>query len=807
MAALTAFDFLLTGIALFCSSLVSLERKHAESLLNVSRTLSGVAVLIGVLRLGEYFLSWRLDLDHFPFRASSAHMSPATAFDFVVLGCALILAQHSRMFRAFQILTIIALLVAWLGFSRYLYGGQPLFAYAQMAVHTSLLFFLLSIGTVSLRTDQGLMLLLVNDSQGGVICRRLLAPALVVPVIIGWLRLQGQRAGWYGTEAGLSLFTISNVIVFGGLVWATAAVLHRTDEERRRAEQKILAQLARLDLLRQITHATGEHQDLPSIFQVMIRSLEDNLPVDFGCVCLYDPEEKVLSIANIGIRNLFPEILGQELIRVNQNGFSRCQAGQLVYEPDIGEVSAPFLRKLSEAGLCSLVISPLMVDGKLFGALVVARQKSRAFSSGDCEFLKQLCEHASLTVQQTQLYVSLRQAYDDLRSSQQILMQQERLRAFGQMSAGIAHDISNAVFPAGLSIESLLQTEKGLSRHAIKSLETVLQSIRDITQTLTRMKDLYRQREPDLKLMPVQLNDLILQTIDLTSARWKAIPQQKGMVVKVLTDLSDGLPMITAVESEIREALINLIFNAVDAMPGGGTIVLKTGILESPWSQNGTPADQVYVEVIDSGMGMDEETLRRCTEPFFTTKGEQGTGLGLAMVYGVAKRHSADVEIESEKGKGTTIRLAFSALPIAPAMSPQEEPAVPASPRRILVIDDDPLLLQALQEVLKLDGHYVVAASGGKNGIDTFLSARESQEPFEIVITDLGMPDVDGNKVAAAIKEQSPEVSVILLSGWGNRLESGNDLPPYIDISLSKPSRVGDLRSAIAQCTKLHKAA
>lgn len=812
MAPLTAFNFLITGIVLSCTSLATAparsKDKHRTSSRNFARVLSAATASISLLQLADYFLGWHLRLDRFPLGPTSARMSPAVSFDFALLGCSLLLAQHPRMTRILQPLTLIAFLVAWLGFSRYLFGGQPIFFYAHMALHTSILFFLLSVGTMSLRTDYGLTLLLVSDSQGGIISRRLLAPALLVPIILGWFRLQGQRAGWYGTEAGVSLFAISTVIVFGGLVWGTAAMLHRIDNQRRRAEQKILRQLARLDLLRQITHATDEHQDLPSIFQVVIRSLEDNLPVDFGCMCTYDPEEKALFVVNIGIRNSSPELLGQELIRVDQNGFSLCQSGQLVYEPDISEASAPFLRNLSATGLRSLVISPLIVDGKLFGALVVARQKPYAFSSSNCEFLKQLTEHVSLTVRQAQLYDSLRRAYDDLRSSQQILMQQERLRAFGQMSAGIAHDISNSIFPIGLSVESLLQMESNLSQHAMRVLKTIRQSIEDVAQTLVRMRDLYRQREPDLQLVPVQLNDLLHQTIDLTQARWKAMPQQKGTVIHVSADLVNDLPMVMAIESEIREVLINLIFNSVDAMPSGGSIILKTGIVENLRGQSSAqPEEQIYVEVIDSGTGMDEETLGRCMEPFFTTKGEQGTGLGLAMVYGVAKRHGADLEIESSKGKGTKIRLVFSGAAIVTAVPPRVESLLPPSPKRILVVDDDPLLLRTLQEILTLEGHDVVGANGGQNGIDEFFAAQQSKKPFEIVVTDLGMPDIDGNKVAAAVKERSPDVPIILLSGWGNRLESGDDLPPYIDIALSKPCKVGDLRSAIAQCMKLNQAA
>src|SRR5262249_34326445 len=156
---------------------------------------------------------------------------------------------------------------------------------------------------------------------------------------------------------------------------------------------------------------------------------------------------------------------------------------------------------------------------------------------------------------------------------------------------------------------------------------------------------------------------------------------------------------------------------------------------------------------------------RRCLEPFFTTKGERGTGLGLAMVYGMSQRHNAEIQIDSAPGKGTSVRLPFPESAIAVAA---RAPAitVPGQPLRTLIIDDDPLLIGALMETLETDGHFVTPAAGGQEGIDTF-SAAPKGEPFDVVITDLGMPYVDGRKVSASIKALSPETPVILFTGWG----------------------------------------
>jgi CheY-like chemotaxis protein/anti-sigma regulatory factor (Ser/Thr protein kinase) len=272
------------------------------------------------------------------------------------------------------------------------------------------------------------------------------------------------------------------------------------------------------------------------------------------------------------------------------------------------------------------------------------------------------------------------------------------------------------------------------------------------------------------------------------------MPLQRGIVIELRAELGQNLPPVAGIESEIREALINLVFNAVDAMLEGGKLSIRTTATENsekPW--------QVDVEVVDSGVGMDEETRRRCLEPFFTTKGERGTGLGLAMVYGVMRRHNADIEIESTIGQGTTVRLRF---PVPASNTAEAHPAAPEAmpPRlRILSVDDDPLLIKSLRDALEADGHAVVTANGGQEGIDAFRAAQERDERFAVVITDLGMPYVDGRKVASAIKNDSPSTPVILLTGWGQRLVAEGDVPPHVDRVLNKPPKLRELRAALAE--------
>jgi CheY-like chemotaxis protein/anti-sigma regulatory factor (Ser/Thr protein kinase) len=319
------------------------------------------------------------------------------------------------------------------------------------------------------------------------------------------------------------------------------------------------------------------------------------------------------------------------------------------------------------------------------------------------------------------------------------------------------------------------------------------------------MREFYRPREPELSLARINLNQLIVQVIELTRAKWRDVPQQHGAVIALRTELMSPLPEVMGAENEIRDALTNLIFNAVDAMPDGGTLTLRTHVLQdsSPDLDN----TRVALEVSDTGLGMDEQTRRQCLEPFFTTKGERGTGMGLAMVYGMTQRHRAELQIDSSPGVGTTMRCIFAGASNAATVLQPHRSMQPLPSLRILLVDDDPMIIRALSEILRRDGHQVMTADGGQAGIDAFAAAHVTATApldtegagFDLVITDLGMPHVDGRKVAAAIKARAPTVPIIMLTGWGQRLLDNGTAPPYVDRILSKPPKLEELRRTLAE--------
>jgi signal transduction histidine kinase/ActR/RegA family two-component response regulator/ABC-type uncharacterized transport system substrate-binding protein len=586
-------------------------------------------------------------------------------------------------------------------------------------------------------------------------------------------------------------YFVGSILVIAFQLMLIAGLLLQA-ARRRRAEARLHTNIELLNLLDQLTRGTGARQDLRSVLQIVLRGLEDHLPLDFCCVYRYDKATDCFVLSQAGVKGqlLALELSMPEHCRIpsDENGLATCLRGELIYEADTALAAAPIARRFALAGLRSLVAAPLALKEEVLGVLFGARGEPSAFSSAECEFLRQLSEHVALSIRQADLYAALQQAYDDLRKTYQAAMQQERLTALGQIASGIAHDINNAISPATVYIELLLENQSLLPEQARAHLSTIQHAIEDVADTVDRMREFYRKREPDPRATPVNINQTVQEALGLTRSVWTRTPE--GATVTVSADLASDNPMVVGVTSDIRGALVNLILNAADAMPGGGRLTIRT------YSN-----DRVRVEVSDTGVGMDEETRRRCLEPFFTTKGERGTGLGLATVYGMIQRHEGGIEIQSEPDKGTTVRLSFPTPDPAVAAGPVPQAQPSLQRLRILIIDDNPLLLRSLREVLEAESHVVTVADAGEVGIQLFATAQRDGIPFDVVITDLGLPGFDGHQVIGRIKERSPTTPVILLTGWGQRLAGDDTTPQHFDRVLAKPPKLADLRAALADLT------
>jgi CheY-like chemotaxis protein len=401
----------------------------------------------------------------------------------------------------------------------------------------------------------------------------------------------------------------------------------------------------------------------------------------------------------------------------------------------------------------------------------------------------ELASRAAAEAAVTAVNERLTQALADLEAAQQRIVQQERLRALGEMASGIAHDFNNALAPVVGFADLLLETPGALQDEARvrAQLDLIRDGANDAAGVVRRLREFYRPREDGEEFAPVSPGEVVDKAVALTRPRWRDQALASGSTIEAEVR-TDPVPEILGDEAELREALTNLIFNAVDAMPHGGTLGVSV-------RESGTA---VRLEVSDTGTGMSEEVRRKCLEPFFSTKGDQGTGLGLAMVYGTVRRHGGRLEIESRPSEGTRItmilpvpRIERLSVPDPDKAADTEPPPVP--PLRVLLVDDDSTVQSVHAAFLISLGHTVTRASSGAEAIEQLGERR-----FELVITDHAMPGVTGTDVAEVVKRVSPYTPVILLTGFGSLMDPAS-LPVGVDAILAKPTSVAALRQTIAR--------
>jgi signal transduction histidine kinase/CheY-like chemotaxis protein len=380
----------------------------------------------------------------------------------------------------------------------------------------------------------------------------------------------------------------------------------------------------------------------------------------------------------------------------------------------------------------------------------------------------------------------LEKALIELKATQQQVIQQERLSALGQMAAGIAHDFNNTLMPILGFADVLLLNEAMLDDKAEtrRCLEMLRTSAKDAASVVSRLREFYRPADSDEEFPIVDLAKLVEQAVALTEPKWRGLAQARGITVTVETEFT-VYPIVAGDESALREVLTNLLFNAVDAMPQGGRVLLKTSI------EN----ERAVLRVADTGTGMTETVRRRCLEPFFSTKGEHGTGLGLSMVYGIVERHRGQLEIESAVGKGTTFIIRLPLAQEMPATKANGEVAARSnSALNVLVVDDEARSREVLTAYLRTDNHSVATASSGREALEKFRLC-----PFDLVVMDRAMPEMNGEQTARFIKQVNQNIPVILLTGFSGQIGEYGTKPAAVDIVLNKPITLDALRRTISK--------
>ena len=440
----------------------------------------------------------------------------------------------------------------------------------------------------------------------------------------------------------------------------------------------------------------------------------------------------------------------------------------------------PRRTELAAGGNTAVLAVPLRAKGTTIGVLAVADKPGRRFSDDEVALLQAFGDQAALAFENARLYERAQQAYAELTDAQDRLVRGETLRAMGELASGAAHHLNNllAVILGRIQLALGKEPPPDVARHLAMAERATL----DGADVVRRMRG-FGEAKPERDFILVDINRIAAEILELTRPRWGDEAHMRGISIEMRLEAGD-IPSVNGETGPLREVLVNLVLNAIDAMPEGGCITIRT------WRDDGW----VNCSVSDTGVGMTPEVQRRALEPFFTTKGVRSTGLGLSVNYGILQRLGGELAVDSEEGRGTTVSFK---LPVADRRAAVPTPQVATASRalRILVIDDEPEVRTMLAELLADQGHAVIEAASGVEG----LQYVDSQRPIDVVLSDLGMPGMTGWEVARAVKGRRADLPVVLVTGWGENPERSPADRSIADLVIEKPVTSVSLRAALAR--------
>ncbi|MFL6337327.1 MAG: ATP-binding protein [Pyrinomonadaceae bacterium] len=370
--------------------------------------------------------------------------------------------------------------------------------------------------------------------------------------------------------------------------------------------------------------------------------------------------------------------------------------------------------------------------------------------------------------------------------------QMEKLSALGELASGVAHNFNNTL--TGILARAQLMLDAKEMKDVRRGLRIIIQTAEDGAKTVKRIQDFARQRR-DQDFVRIDVDQLMLEVAEITRPRWKDHAEAANVHIKLVRQIGSN-SVIMGDAGELREVLVNMVFNAVDAMPDGGTITLST--------QEG--GDEVVLTVADTGTGMGEEVRSRIFDPFFTTKGKAGMGLGLSVSYGIIRRHEGRVEVESEVGKGTTFRMTFPVVgesdtqrinDTGPLLTARSDGSL-----RILVVDDEDYVRELLADILEREGCKVSLAGEGREALRLFDSAE-----YDAVFTDVGLPGMSGWEVARAVRERDEHVALAVITGWGDTVTPEEQSEAQADWIVPKPFTVERIAGLVGEISARKAAA
>ncbi len=564
---------------------------------------------------------------------------------------------------------------------------------------------------------------------------------------------------------------------------------NRMLEDLRGSTERLEDLVFKLSTLNEVVELAARVPDLNDLLSLVLERTMRTVRAGIGSIMLLDHERKVLRV--VAARGLPEDVIGQAEVRVGEGIAGKVVLlGEPVLVEDI--TTDPRFAKPSEPkyGSGAFMCLPVRVEDRIIGVVNLAKsaaaRPSPAFGPTDLQFLNTLMTHIAYAIDNARLLQEarmsanrLRSAMEDLRTTQTRVAEGETLRAMGRMASGMAHHVNNLL--AVISGRTQLLLVRATQPEVRRPLEIIQRATFDAADVVRRVLG-FASMQPAAEAAAVDLNEIVREVVELARPRWRDEAQMRALVIDVGLEL-DGVPGVAGDAPSLREVVMNLLFNAIDALPKGGTIRIAT------WSADAW----VFCSVADDGVGMDDAVRRQALEPFFTTKGPSGTGLGLSVANSIVQRHRGELSLRPNEPQGTVVTLRLPQASAGPA-APPPAPTPEGPPMRVLVIDDEPLVREALADSLIEDGHSVIQVASGAEGLARLAEGAD----VDVVLTDLGMPEMTGWDVARAVRTRHPGLPIGLITGWAVALQISDEERRGVDFLLAKPYTTEALRAAFA---------
>jgi signal transduction histidine kinase/CheY-like chemotaxis protein/pSer/pThr/pTyr-binding forkhead associated (FHA) protein len=448
--------------------------------------------------------------------------------------------------------------------------------------------------------------------------------------------------------------------------------------------------------------------------------------------------------------------------------------------------------------IMSIMCVPLKYKDKIRGVIYVdSLGLVEGFRKDDLQLLTGLSNTAAITIENARLYDALKQELAERERAEKEKAQLEaqfqhaqKMEALGTLASGIAHNFNNILMGIQGYASLMLMDIDSAHQHykRLKGIEQQVQSGSNLTKQL-----LGYAREGRYEVKTINVNDIVKETSDTFAMTKKDI--------SVHLALAEDLNVIKADQGQLRQTLLNLYVNAADAMPRGGDLFLKSlnvtdlDMKGKPYTPK--PGNYVLLTITDTGTGMDNKTIERIFDPFFTTKGmSKGTGLGLASVYGIVKAHGGYIDVDSQKGHGTTFSIYLPASDTEGTKEKELVTEVLKGKEGILLVDDEDVIIDVGHEILKTLGYEVHVARSGREAIDAY---EANQDKIDMVILDMVMPDMGGGEAYDTLKRINSDIKVLLSSGYSLNGQAAEILRRGCDGFIQKPFNVTQLSQKLRE--------